>query len=110
MLVSCMLVNTRPVGSDGTSFQGVAGVSLAEEETIFTSMELFCSRVRSMIDIINTLGQFEKLCEATRDLPRLPRDVEEGGEEDGGQEPQGETPRDVSDTSFEEGEYNRSLN
>ena len=59
---------------DSTGTQAVTGVSLADEETIFNAMELLCTRVRNMIDIINTLGQFTKLCQAIKDLPRLPKD------------------------------------
>lgn len=62
-----------------------------------------------MIDIIHTLGQFTKLCEAVKDLPRLPKDavvvneetnddvVEEDEEQVGGM------PRTLSDASVDEG-------
>ena len=61
-----------------------------------------------MLDIINTLAQFAKLCEAVKDLPRLPREAlapeEEITGEDEGDEEQGRNiSRTISDTSFEEG-------
>ena len=110
MLHVCFLGHARHRDSDSTSFQSSTGVSLADEETIFTSMELFCTRVRNMLDIINTLAQFGKLCEAVKDLPRLPpgqalaTDEEITGEDDVGDEDQtGDIPPTISETSFEEG-------
>ena len=102
------LLGNRHRDSDSTSFQGVSGVSLADEDTVFTSMELFCTRVRSMLDIINTLAQFGKLSEAVKDLPRLPREVlspeeEVTGEDEGDEEQGKDISRTISDTSFEEG-------
>ena len=103
-----LLGHAKHRDSDSASFQGTAGVSLADEETVFTSMELFCTRVRNMLDIINTLAQFGKLCEAVKDLPRLPREVlapeeEVTGEDEGDEEQTGDIPPTVSETSFEEG-------
>ena len=102
------LIGNKHRDSDSTSFQGVAGVSLADEETVFTSMDLFCTRVRNMLDIINTLAQIAKLCEAVKDLPRLPREVlateeEITGEDEGDEEQGKDLSRTISDTSFEEG-------
>lgn len=106
--VSSLVGNTKHRESDSSGFQGVAGVSLADEETIFTSMELFCTRIRNMIDIINTLAQFGKLCEAVKDLPRLPKDVRAQDEEtleddEGDGEQEGDITRTISDASFDEG-------
>ena len=74
---------------------------------MFSSMEVFCTRVRNMIDIINTFSQFTKLCKATENLPRLPPDgpgdeTEEYGEEE---EEQGnaEPAHTMSEGSVEEG-------
>ena len=94
--------------SDSTNFQGSAAVSLADEETVFTSMEMFCTRIRNMLDIINTLAQFGKLCEAVKDLPHMPREVPAPEEEipeegEGDEEPEGDVSRTISDASFEEG-------
>ena len=61
-----------------------------------------------MLDIINTLAQFGKLCEAAKDLPRLPRETlaleeETTGEDEGEEEITGDISRTISDASFEEG-------
>ena len=96
---------------DSTGTQAVTGVSLADEETIFNAMELLCTRVRNMIDIINTLGQFTKLCQAIKDLPRLPKDAlvldDEVNEElvEDEEEPSADIPRTLSDASADYGMY-----
>ena len=83
-------------------------MSLGDEETIFNTLEVFCTRVRNMIDIINTLGQFTRLCKAVEDLPRLPKDAlvvsdenEEMVEEE--EDQVGEIANTLSEGSVEEG-------
>ncbi|XP_028415382.1 dynein heavy chain 8, axonemal-like isoform X2 [Dendronephthya gigantea] len=104
------LGNAKYKDSDSTNFQGSSTVSLADEDMVFTSMEMFCTRIRNMLDIINTLAQFGKLCEAVKDLPRLPMEVLSPEEETpregegGDQEPEGDMSRTISDISFEEDE------
>lgn len=62
-----------------------------------------------MLDIINTLAQFGKLCEAVKDLPRLPpgqvlaTDEEITGEDECDEDQTGDIPPTISETSFEEG-------
>lgn len=36
------------------------GVSVADEETIMWHMDSFCSRIRQILDVVNTLAQFTK--------------------------------------------------
>ena len=86
---------------DSTGTQAVTGVSLADEETIFNAMELLCTRVRNMIDINNTLGQFTKLCQ---DALVLDDEVNEELVEDE-EEPSADIPRTLSDASADYGMY-----
>ena len=36
------------------------GVSVADEDTIMSHMDLFCGRIRQIVDVINTMAQFCK--------------------------------------------------
>ena len=36
------------------------GVSIADEDAIMSHMDSFCNRIRQLIDVINTLAQFNK--------------------------------------------------
>ncbi|XP_070568705.1 dynein axonemal heavy chain 5-like isoform X4 [Ptychodera flava] len=46
------------------------GVSFTDEETIFGHLDLFCSRVRQVLDVVNALTQYTKLTKTTEGLPR----------------------------------------
>lgn len=89
--------------------QSSFGVSPFDEETIFATMEMLCSRVRNMLDIINALAQFSKLCNAVSDLPRLSHKdtkqeegVVEDNEDDDDYE-HSDSLRTTSDLSIDEG-------
>lgn len=61
------------------------GVSIADEESLFGHLENFCSRLRQLLDIINTLVQYGKLAHNAEGLPRPRKDdlaVEEGSLEE----------------------------
>ncbi|XP_052708586.1 uncharacterized protein LOC128183562 isoform X10 [Crassostrea angulata] len=46
------------------------GVSIADEDAIMSHMDSFCNRIRQLIDVINTLAQFNKLATSTIGVPK----------------------------------------
>ncbi|OWF37572.1 Dynein heavy chain 5, axonemal [Mizuhopecten yessoensis] len=47
------------------------GVSIADEEAIMSHMDSFCNRIRQLMDVINTLAQYNKMVHSTTGIPRL---------------------------------------
>ncbi|XP_077977225.1 dynein axonemal heavy chain 8-like isoform X3 [Glandiceps talaboti] len=46
------------------------GVPFTDEDTIFGHLDLFCSRIREVLDVINAMTQYTKLTKTTERLPR----------------------------------------
>ena len=53
------LSTSSPIKKQPSDHEG-HGVSVADEETIMSHIDEFCSRIRQIIDIVNTLSQFNK--------------------------------------------------
>jgi len=49
----------KGVSSILTDVQG-HGVPIADEDAIMSHMDLFCNRLRQLMDVVNTLGQYTK--------------------------------------------------
>ncbi|XP_041355189.1 dynein gamma chain, flagellar outer arm-like isoform X3 [Gigantopelta aegis] len=46
------------------------GVSLADEDAILHHMDLFCNRIRHLLDVINTISQYTKMVKTAACIPR----------------------------------------
>ncbi|WAR07684.1 DYHG-like protein [Mya arenaria] len=61
------------------------GVPLTDEEAIMSHFDLFCNRIRQLIDVINTLAQYTKLVKSTRGVPKPRKEdlvIDDGSEQE----------------------------
>ncbi|XP_052089132.1 uncharacterized protein LOC127725852 isoform X10 [Mytilus californianus] len=50
------------------------GVSIADDDAVMSHMDSFCTRIKQLIDVINTLSQYNKMVTLTAGMPRLRKD------------------------------------
>jgi hypothetical protein len=71
-----MTLNTRRMSADtgNSSAARLVGILMSDEEAIFGHMDSFCDRVRSVLEEIVSLAQFQTLYKQAGSLPRPKRD------------------------------------
>ena len=72
------------------SSEAPLGIPMTDEESILGHLEIFCTHVRNMMDIVHTLGQFSKLTTDVRNLPRVSLEVVMNGPPDKDEQQQGD--------------------
>ncbi|XP_060567478.1 dynein axonemal heavy chain 5-like [Ruditapes philippinarum] len=61
------------------------GVPMTDEEAIMSHFDLFCNRIRQLIDVINTLAQYTKMVKSTRGVPKPRKEdlvIDDGSEQE----------------------------
>ncbi|XP_053397319.1 dynein axonemal heavy chain 5-like isoform X6 [Mercenaria mercenaria] len=61
------------------------GVPMTDEEAIMSHFDLFCNRIRQLIDVINTLAQYTKMTKSTRGVPKPRKEdlvIDDGSEQE----------------------------
>ncbi|KAL4232681.1 hypothetical protein ACF0H5_007369 [Mactra antiquata] len=61
------------------------GVPMTDEEAIMSHFDLFCNRIRHLMDVVNTLAQYTKMVKSTRGVPKPRKEdlvIDDGSEQE----------------------------
>lgn len=61
------------------------GVPITDEDAIMSHMDIFCSRIRQLLEVINTMAQYNKLTKSLVGIPRPRKEdlvIDDGSEQD----------------------------